>query len=75
MVVMIGDGVNDVLVLKVVDVGIVMGIMGIEVFKEVVDMVLMDDNFVMIMVVVKEGWIVYQNIIKVVEFLVGVNFV
>lgn len=71
---MIGDGVNDVLVLKVVDVGVVMGIIGIDVFKNVVDMVIIDDNFVMIVDVVKEGCIVYENICKMIYFLLSINF-
>ncbi|MBT8951622.1 hypothetical protein BTI19_09855, partial [Lactobacillus delbrueckii subsp. bulgaricus] len=54
--------------------GIAMGITGTEVSKEAADMVLTDDNFATIMAAVKEGRTVYQNIIKAVEFLVGVNF-
>lgn len=56
---MMGDGVNDVLVLKWVDIGIVMGKGGIEVVREFFDMLFMDDNFVFIEVVVEEGCIVY----------------
>lgn len=59
---MIGDGVNDVLVLKVVDIGIGMGIIGIEVLKGVLDMVFVDDNFLIIIVVVEEGCKVFLNI-------------
>lgn len=59
---MIGDGVNDVFVLKRVDIGIVMGIKGSEVSKQVVDMVLGDDNFYMIVKVVKEGWCILDNL-------------
>lgn len=58
---MIGDGVNDVFVLKKVDIGIVMGI-GIDVVKFVVDMVLVNDNFVIIEKVVEEGCVIYNNI-------------
>lgn len=50
---MIGDGVNDVFLLKWVDVGVVMGLKGSEVVKEVVEVVLVDDNFVFIVVVVE----------------------
>lgn len=59
---MIGDGVNDVLLLKIVDIGIGMGIIGMEVFKGVFDMVFVDDNFVIIIVVVEEGCKVFLNI-------------
>lgn len=70
---MIGDGVNDVLVLKCVDVGIVMGCKGSEVVKEVVEFVFVDDNFVFIVVVVWEGWIVYDNIKKVISWILLIS--
>lgn len=41
---MVGDGINDVLVLVCVDIGFVMGVVGIDMVIEIVGVVLMDDD-------------------------------
>lgn len=63
IVVVIGDGMNDVFVLKIVDVGFLMGIVGIEVVKEVFVIIFMDDNFISIVKVFKWGCVV-NDVVK-----------
>ena len=75
IVAMIGDGVSDAIAIQKSDVGIGLGINGIDIVKEVADCIVIDNSFSSIINGIEEGRKITSNIKKIIMYIITTNVI